>query len=543
MTIPASALPQKDSSAERRRTWLEGNRERYQYDHEVLSPLPMLKNLPAMENLSFRDQLARYLKTRSGMYGNQILSKIKSIFDPFDKVEDFADLLSILPKPAVTHTWKTDEAFAEQRLSGANPMKVRRLEHEDQLPFKSGSKLPSGEPISEAASEGRLYLADYSELAFIKGGRADGRQKVLPTPKALFYWQSSGGSGRLMPVAIQIRDDWPAYSPQEVSPLDWQIAKLCVQIADANHHESASHLCYTHFVMEGFAIATARQLADNHPIGLLLRPHFRYMLANNFLGRERLVNTGGIIDKLLAGTLEETLTLVSNAYQAWSVKENSFPNEIANRGMDDEDMLPHYPYRDDGKLLWEAIRRFVKRYVNIFYENGTDVQEDYELQGWAAELADPASGNVKDMANHIENRDQLVELATTIIFTCAPQHCAVNFSQYDYMTFVPNMPLAAYCPVPGQNEPKTEQTLMGLLPPEDQARTQVAFGWALTGYKPDRFAFYENGHFTNPQVLALVDEFQQRLIKIERTIDIRNADRAVAYNFMKPSEMINSLSV
>ncbi len=84
---------------------------------------------------------------------------------------------------------------------------------------------------------------------------------------------------------------------------------------------------------------------------------------------------------------------------------------------------------------------------------------------------------------------------------------------------------------------------MGLLPPKDQARTQVAFGWALTGYKPDRFGLYEEGHFSNAQAQALVDAFQQELVKIERTIDMRNADRAVPYNFMKPSEMINSLSV
>ncbi|MDB9309816.1 lipoxygenase family protein [Aphanizomenon sp. CS-733/32] len=45
----------------------------------------------------------------------------------------------------------------------------------------------------------------------------------------------------------------------------------------------SSHLCRTHFVMEPFAVVTPRQLAQNHPLRILLKPHFRFMLANNDL--------------------------------------------------------------------------------------------------------------------------------------------------------------------------------------------------------------------------------------------------------------------
>jgi len=142
-----------------------------------------------------------------------------------------------------------------------------------------------------------------------------------------------------------------------------------------------SHLCRTHFVMSPIAIGTARQLAENHPLSLLLRPHFLFMLTNNNLGQQRLINIGGPVDTLLAGTLGESMELVKDAYEGWNIKEFAFPTEIKNRGMDNTDRLPHYPYRDDGILVWNAIHTFVSDYLKHFYK--TDPQniiDDTELQ-------------------------------------------------------------------------------------------------------------------------------------------------------------------
>lgn len=37
---------------------------------------------------------------------------------------------------------------------------------------------------------------------------------------------------------------------------------------------------------------------------------------------------------------------------------------------------------------------------------------------------------------------QLIDIASITIFTCGPQHAAVNFSKYDYFSYLPNTPLA-----------------------------------------------------------------------------------------------------
>lgn len=127
--------------------------------------------------------------------------------------------------------------------------------------------------------------------------------------------------------------------------------------------------------METFAIVTARQLAQNHPLGLLLRPHFQFMLANNDLARNRLINRGGYVDELLAGTLKESLQIVKNAYEEWSLDQFALPTELKNRGMDDVANLPHYPYRDDGMLVWNALKNFVSNYLHLYFQQELNTVE------------------------------------------------------------------------------------------------------------------------------------------------------------------------
>ena len=48
--------------------------------------------------------------------------------------------------------------------------------------------------------------------------------------------------------------------------------------------------------------------------------------------------------------------------------------------------IPNYHFRDDGLMLWFAIKRYIEKVVDIFYQNDDDVAKDYELQLWSIEL-------------------------------------------------------------------------------------------------------------------------------------------------------------
>ncbi|XWK89585.1 MAG: lipoxygenase family protein [Phormidium sp.] len=540
-------LPQNDPEPQKRLDWLQRNRAEYEFDLNYLSPLSLLKNLPQRENFSGK-YISERLLASSELPVNTLAVQLRSLWDPLDELQDYEDFFPVLRRPQTIKTYQTDDSFCEQRLCGVNPLVIRSINELapktlESLQTKFGSSLN----LRQELDNGNLYVADYTNLSFVQGGTYERGKSYLPKPKALFCWRSSGYSdrGQLVPVGIQLNLEngktTNIITPFD-NPLTWFKAKICVQIADGNHHEMSSHLCRTHLVMEPFAVATARQLASNHPLGLLLRPHFQFMLANNDLARKRLINRGGFVDDLLGGTLQESLQIVKNSYEEWSLDGSAFPTEIKNRGMDDPKRLPHYPYRDDGMLVWNALKKFVSNYLKIYYKTPEDVSNDRELQAWAQELASPEGGRIKGMRDRIETLDQLIDIVTTIIFTCGPQHAAVNFPQYEYMAFVPNMPLAAYQQLTEDLSIADEKSLMSFLPPPKQAADQLTIVYILSAYRYDRLGYYDND-FPDPQAQAVVEQFKQDLNAVERQIDLNNKSRLVPYIYLKPYLIPNSISI
>ncbi len=545
-------LPQNDSAAEQRKAQLERNRALYEFDPD--SPIPNLKPVPAVAPVPGLPRVPPP-EALSWRYSTERTQNYSASLDPFDELQDYEDFLPALSKPEVINTYQTDSSFAEQRLSGVNPMVLRRItEMSPKFPLTLKALQTAYGPslnLEKKLKDGHLYVADYTRLSFVQGGTYLAVKKYLPKPLAFFCWQknSYGNRGELLPIAIQIdpQPNSPIFTPRD-KPMDWFVAKICVQIADANHHEMSSHLCRTHFVMAPFAIVTARQLAQNHPLGLLLKPHFRFMLAINDQGRQLLINPyqdgkpGGHVDRLLAGTLEESLKIFGNAYAEWSLDQFALPTELKNRGVDDVECLPHYPYRDDGMLLWKAIHKFVSSFVGCYYKTPEDLKGDYELQNWAAELN---SRKVKDVPARIETVEQLIEIITAIIFTCGPQHSAVNFPQYDYIGYVPNMPFAAYRPIPGKGDIPDEKKLMEFLPPQGQADRQVKVITYLSVYHYDKLGYYDdqfNEVFFNTPVKLIVQQFQQDLTYVEHKIEANNRNRYIPYNYLRPSLVLNSIS-
>lgn len=542
------SLPQNDPSPQTRENWLQRNRKDYEFDHSFLPPMPLLKNLPQQESFSAK-YIAERLAATADLQVNLLAAKFNSFWDPLDEFQDYEDYFPILPRPGVIKTYETDDSFAEQRLCGVNPLVLQKIKEMPQnfaftiedLQNKFGSSVN----LQQELDNGNLYLADYTKLSFVQGGTYERGRKYLPTPLAFFCWRSSGFSdrGELVPIAIQINPgkNSPIRTPFD-NPLDWFYAKICVQIADGNHHEISSHLCRTHLVMEPFAIVTARQLAQTHPLGLLLRPHFRFLLANGDLARKRLIGRGDYVDQLFAGTLQESLEIVTSSYKEWSFDQFAMPTEIKNRGMDDVASLPHYPYRDDGMLVWNAIKSFVSNYLNIYYKTPEDISSDTELQAWAQELVSNEGGRIKGMPDRIGTVQQLVDIATTIIFTCGPQHAAVNYPQYEYMAFVPNMPLAAYKQITEEGAIADRKSLLSFLPPPKRIADQLSLIYILTAYRYDRLGYYDE-QFDDEEAQGAVEKFHQDLNAVELKISLNNRHRLVEYNYLKPRLIPNSISI
>ena len=564
------SLPQDDSNKQQRSDYLNQQQQAYQFDFNSLSPLALLKTVPAIENFS-SDYIGERIIATSELAINMLAVQARSFLDPLDELQDYEDFFPVFRLPQVAKTYQTDRSFAEQRLSGANPMVLRLLDPSDAR-AETIAKVAAAQPLLELPKLLRdkcIYVADYTGTdgnyrapARIQGGTYEKGRKYLPKPRAFFAWRWTGvrDRGEMVPIAIQL-DPKPGshiYTPSD-PPLNWLFAKLCVQTADANHHEMSSHLGRTHLVMEPIAIVTARQLAENHPLSLLLKPHFRFMLTNNNLARTQLIAPGGPVDELLAGTLPETIEIGREACTNWSLDQFAFPTELKNRGMDNATQLPHYPYRDDGLLLWNAIKTFVSGYLKFFYPTKQKITDDSELQRWAKELSSETGGKVKGMPPRIDDVQQLIDIATTVIFTCGPQHSAVNYTQHQYMSFAANMPLAAYRDIPaitksGVPEVITEINILQLLPPFKKAAEQLRIMFTLSAYKYDRLGYYDRSFrdlyratfdevFDGTPMPQLVRQFQQDLNIAEQKIDANNKKRLVPYVALKPSLVINSISI
>ena len=304
------SLPQDDPNQEQRKDSLNRQQQAYQFDYESLSPLALLKDVPAVENFSSKYLAERILAT-SELPANMLAADARTFLDPLDELQDYEDFFTWLPLPGVAKIYQTDRSFAEQRLSGANPMVLRLLDASDPR-AQILLDLPTLHPLVDRRQElqqNNIYIADYTGTdehyrapALVGGGTYEKGRKYLPKPRAFFAWRWTGvrDRGEMTPIAIQLdpNPDSHVYTPFD-PPVDWLFAKLCVQVADANHHEMSSHLARTHLVMEPIAIVTARQLAKNHPLSLLLKPHFRFMLTNNDLARSHLIAPGGPVDELL----------------------------------------------------------------------------------------------------------------------------------------------------------------------------------------------------------------------------------------------------
>jgi arachidonate 15-lipoxygenase len=540
-------LPQNDPDAEARRHQLEKARASYAYSYDVLSPMPLFKDLPWAEHFS-ATYLGKRLASAADLPANWAAVKAMSLGHPFDELADYAGLFRVFDKPAIVGTWQDDRTFAEQRVAGVESRTLQRMTARPDnfalSPAQFQAVMGDGASLDAAIAEGRAYMTDYAILDGLPPGELDGTPKILPAPIALYCWRDGGADGRgeLVPVAIQTAqrpDGTNLYTPKD-APGDWLLAKTLAQVADINVCWMSSHVCRSHFVMEAFVIATARQLSPSHPLAVLLHPHLQFLLGQDELARHIFINPGGYVDRLLGATLDGSKEIARRAYATWSLDPFALPRELADRGVEDTAALPHYPYRDDGMLLWEEIVRYVGAYLALYYPSPADLAADEELQAWLRELVAEDGGRVKGMTGATSDRAVLTQIVSTVIYISGPQHSSLNYPQWEYATYIPNLPMSAYGSMPARGA-FDERALLALLPNQKQSLKQIQIMDLLTSYKYDRLGYYDRP-FDDPRAAEVLAAFQVALTAVEVRIERRNAVRRIPYRGLLPSRITNSIS-
>lgn len=468
-------------------------------------------------------------------------------------LEQYAAQFREISLPSSAGVSQADEFFASLRVAGPNPVILRRATAADLAAFPATDEQflrVTGErdaTLKGAVDAGRLYIVDYTALSQIVPG-TNPQQKYVSTPKALFYVPAAGSGRRsLRPFAIQTSQEAtsPIFYPSD--GLSWNLAKIIVNIADANYHELISHLGLTHLLTEPFVLATARQLDPQHPLNILLTPHFVGTLLINYAAQTSLISPGGPVDRLLAGTSASSNQLAASAVKAVRYNQTFLPQTLVARGVDSREALPDYPYRDDALTLWNAIHGWVSDYVTLYYPRDSDITGDYELQAWVRELA--TDGHIQDIgegapgaAAQITTVGYLSTLLTQVIFTASVEHAAVNFPQRTIMCYTPALPLAGFAPFPAAaGAPETQE--LDVLPPLNESILQQALTAGLGGVYHTVLGQY-GGQIPDPRALIALQRFQKRLQAIEEQINAANGlgERTI-YRTLLPSAIPQSINI
>jgi len=509
---------------------------------------------------TIQDRLLNITKTFvEELLKNPIFERRTSDDIKYNNIEDYNYHFQRIPLPQFAHTFQDDKMFALQRVAGQNPMVIERVEWTKELyekfpvaPYQYQKVMGDDDSLTAAGSEGRLYLCDYGDSL---GNTIAGNfppvagQKYINAPLALFALLKCNRND-MRAVAIQAGQQ-PGKDNPVITPdcgYNWEIAKSIVQNADCNGSEFYQHLGLGHLLIEAFILATYRQLPEEHPLYVLLTPHFQGTLFTN----NTAVTSIGEIDSplniteaIFSGTVPSTLGIAANAVHRVNFTDNMLPTQLKRRRVDNPELLPHYPYREDALDIWNAIRRWVSDYVDIYYRSDADVLGDYELQNWVVEVGSQNGGRIQGVGEggKIRTMDSLIDCMTAVIYTASAHHALTNFPLIDYEIYAPGWPGALYREAPKQATGATDKDWLSYLPPLGISILQQALGFVIGTVHATELGQYPLCHFADNRVEVPLRAYQASLRRIEETINTRNETRPLRYPYLLPSRIPQSTDI
>ncbi len=554
----------------------------YAYDYEAIPPLAMQKGLPQAElpsgawirevlhvvmevsrnehdaNIE-RADLAAVAAQLAHPSADEFMELIRTFWNRLhaaapkgrpSSLDDYSQQFQTIPLPPPASLLHDDEAFGWWRVAGANPTTIHRATDAGSLTNDNVRSVTgfADDDLDSLVTSGRLVVLDHRQtLADIEPGDEPDGRKYAYRPAAWFGVPRGGH--RLMPIAI-LPDEAGTLQyapPAGTSPWSWRAAKTVVASADDNHQQIVSHLARTHLFVEPFVVATHLELTNEHPVSLLLRPHFEGTIFINWAAVHSLVSKGGGVDLLQAGTIESDLKVAAEALTETPFDEAIVPRGFAARGFGDS--VPFdYPYRDDALLLWNAIRDWVGSYVAIFYPDDGAVQHDTSLQRWSLLVRAQDGGRVATFPD-LQTVDVLADSLAAIIYAASAFHAAGNFPQASITAYTPITPAAGYLPVEEAVAAADEAQWLDLLPPMDMAALQLRLRYTLGGVHYTQLGRYDLDWFIptrrNSAIQERLGAFHDQLGSIEAAINARNARLPLAYQYpyLLPSGVPQSINI
>lgn len=391
-----------------------------------------------------------------------------------------------------------DKEFARQRLGGANPNVIASGAKFDIAGWIGGasnagdlSALQTAMATAQAA--GNLYICDYRPvLGSVITKDLVQKNRYLTAPVAIFEVTN----GALMPMAIQI--DGTQASSYIFAPGDdhdpngdaWLLAKLWTATADMTWWFSGSHLFNTHSIDMVFGIAAVNQmkavdpLLPDHPMLVLAEPHLvksfnintavynnAYEASTKSGGSSGIYQTDSFCDQVLATGRIGIYEIINNLYSNFDFEAAAFDKDMAARGLTSGGIANiSFPFRDDGKIWFDALAAFVSGIVDATYADDAAVAADGPLNGWMAQVQTAFNTNPGSAPRYTwtPTKAALSAAFTNLIFVCSVQHTSVNNSMLNGWAFTPNGPFAMQAAPPADAASVTQAIVLSSLPDPTQ---------------------------------------------------------------------------
>ncbi|XP_052807908.1 polyunsaturated fatty acid 5-lipoxygenase-like [Mya arenaria] len=542
-----TCLPQDDMFPEQHTQELEEKRTLYKYS-QLRPGFPVqVSGIPIDEEFSFSYQ---WDITRKMLFLRS--RKLWTLFrGDWQSVEDVESIYDddMFPRPSDCTRWLSDEKFGQQRFDGLNSMVIRlctvlppKMAVDDEMmrPFLQGLSL------EDAIKSKRTFVIDHS----IMDGVTTRPGVFSCAPIALFFRRDDG---KIVPAAIQLfqhlAPDNPVFLPSDPK-YTWILAKMWFNCADAQVHQWIAHLGFTNIIMEGFVIATHRHLSQSHPIFKLLAPHFLYLIDINHCAVWKLMNPGGHIDNTFSVGKDGGAQLIGRHRPLWRLDvDGTLPADLRARGVEDPEVVPDYPCRDDALLTYNAIRSYVGRYVQLYYGSDDVLINDSEIQSWRRDLDLPMEAGglgikgVPGSEGKFTTRDQLITVLTSIIYTCSVGHASVNSKQYDEYAFPMNYPSWLKGDPPKDKSAKTERDILDAIHPRKAHREVMSVSKILSERSTRPLGDFAVDYVYDPPAVQIQKEFRAELKNVSDVIKRRNETRECPYPYLDPAVIPNSISI
>lgn len=523
-------LPQHDPDPRRRADALARARAAYAPDRSFHGLL-FVRHLPWRERFG-PAYLAHGAALAANLAANRGLVRLRTRRAP----QAYADLCPLLPEPPLaTRAPDADTALGWARLAGPNPAWLQRMLRPDPSLGLADADVRGGD-LQAALRAGRLYVVDYRTVGALPAGTRNGQPKQLLPTVAAFEATDTG----LRPLAIAPDGRRTAEHAVRPSAGDrWRLARLAVGVADANAQGIVAHMGWCHLVAQAFLLASHACLAPRHPLHALLGPHFEHTLAVNHVARTSVLVPGGTQDQLLAPTLDAQLDTLRAAVDAVALASLDPTVDHADRGVDDAQALPVYPFRDDGLLHWEAQAPFFTTWVDRIYPDDAAVRDDAELQALLPWIAAPEGAGLPGLVagERLDDRDDLVYLLRRLVHRLTAFHQAINDGNYDWAGYGAAQPTHARGPLEGAVD---AQGLVDRLLPLDDQLALIDTTFNVARLKANHLGTYPP--FGDPVLDEAVVALQARLATVEATIATRNGSRFLPYRLLLPSNTTRSIN-